>query len=431
MVALQDLVRGLEAGGSVTVKTALVLGGGFVGASCAWNLQRAGFATSLVDPGDPRRAASFGNAGHLASEQTEPLASWETLRTLPQRLFLAGGPVGLRLRHVATWLPFGMRLIASSTPARFAAGSKALKSLAVASLPAWQRLVQGLQAPALIREEGHFAAWESEATFRSGLKELLASDMGYAKAREATGDELAVLRARFANRPVGAARYSGTGQVADIPALRARLDESFRMAGGVRVAGEVPTVDVAGGRPRAILSDGRCLEADIVVVACGVGSAGVLRALHGPIPLIAERGYHIDTRASDADWPHDLPPVAFPDRSTIVTRFESSLRMTSFTEFARADAAPDPRKFARLERHADELGLPKGEGRTRWMGPRPTLPDFLPAIGRARAAPGLLYAFGHQHLGVTLSAITGELIAALARDETPAIPLAPFDLERF
>jgi len=59
------------------------------------------------------------------------------------------------------------------------------------------------------------------------------------------------------------------------------------------------------------------------------------------------------------------------------------------------------------------------------------LPDYLPAIGRSRRAPNLIYAFGHQHLGLTLAAVTGEAVAALAAGSSPAINLAPFDPARF
>lgn len=429
MGTLQDLVRVVETGRTVSGPTALVLGGGFVGAACAWNLQRGGFATTWIDRGDPARAASSGNAGHLASEQIVPLASYGTLRKLPGRLFLAGGPVGLRPRHIARWLPFGMRLIAAC--GRYEAGSAALKSLIVRALPAWHRLASAIEAPSLIREAGHFAAYETEATARAGIREAVATDYGYASAREATAEELDRLRARFAGRPVGAVRFSRTGQVLDIPGLRATMDQAFHAAGDTKATAEILGLTIENGKAHAILGDGTRRTADRIVVAAGVGSAAILREVEGPIPLIAERGYHIDARVTAEAWPADLPPVAFPDRSTIVTRFASSLRMTGFTEFAWESAAADPRKWAKLERHADELGLPAGEGRTRWIGCRPTLPDFLPAIGRARAAPNLLYAFGHQHLGVTLSAITGELIAALAGDHPTAVALAPFDLNRF
>ncbi len=41
------------------------------------------------------------------------------------------------------------------------------------------------------------------------------------------------------------------------------------------------------------------------------------------------------------------------------------------------------------------------------MGFRPSLPDSLPAIGFSTKSDNMLYAFGHQHLGMTLGAITG------------------------
>jgi D-amino-acid dehydrogenase len=115
----------------------------------------------------------------------------------------------------------------------------------------------------------------------------------------------------------------------------------------------------------------------------------------------------------------------------VVTRFTSGLRATSFTELGNPSAPPDPRKWQRLERHLAELGIAFANSPDRWMGPRPTLPDFLPAIGRLERAPRVLYAFGHQHLGLTLAAVTAELIEALACERAPAIDLAPFRVERF
>ena len=114
----------------------------------------------------------------------------------------------------------------------------------------------------------------------------------------------------------------------------------------------------------------------------------------------------------------------------IVTRFGARLRAASFVEFARADAPPDPGKWDRLRRHVAELGVPLADP-TPWMGCRPTLPDYLPAIGASRRVPGLSYAFGHQHLGLTLAPTTAELVTALLTRTRPRVDLAPFDIERF
>ncbi|TAD87836.1 MAG: FAD-binding oxidoreductase [Alphaproteobacteria bacterium] len=411
--------------------TAVVLGGGCVGAASAWALQRAGVQTRWIDRGEPERAASFGNAGHIATEQIHPLASLETLISLPRQLFLVGGPVGLPLRHLRHWLPFGLRLLAAARPSRFQAGCAALKPLMAAALPAWGHLAQEIGAPELLRTDGHFAAFERVGTAAEAVRAAVATEYGYATARIATAEELALLRARFANRPTAAVRFANTGQVVDLSEWLRRLGAAFSQAGGITTRAEVLALTLTEGRATALLDTGEQVSADHVVVAAGIGSAALLQPLVGAVPLIAERGYHLDALVSEADWPRDLPPVAFPDRSTIVTRFAHSLRMTGFTEFAVEGAAPDPRKWTRLEAHATALGLAAGSERRRWVGCRPTLPDYLPAIGRSRVAGNLLYAFGHNHLGVTLSAITGRLVADLACGRTPAVPLAPFDLHRF
>jgi D-amino-acid dehydrogenase len=73
----------------------------------------------------------------------------------------------------------------------------------------------------------------------------------------------------------------------------------------------------------------------------------------------------------------------------------------------------------------------KTTGGVQWMGFRPSLPDSLPAIGRARATPRVVYAFGHGHLGLTQSAGTARLVADLLTDRAPAINLSPFSPQRF
>ncbi len=115
----------------------------------------------------------------------------------------------------------------------------------------------------------------------------------------------------------------------------------------------------------------------------------------------------------------------------IVTRYDHHVQASGFVEFGRSEAAPDPAKWRRLERHIAELGLPLAPPFARWMGSRPTLPDYLPAIGRSPRVDNLIYAFGHQHLGLTLAALTGEIVRHLAEGSTAPVAIGRCDLERF
>lgn len=410
------------------VASATVIGGGIIGLGCALELQRRGIATRVFDPAMLPRSASWGNAGHIATEQVEPLASPGALASLPRRLFSRGGAAAFPVRDIGAWLPFGVRLMRASRPRSFAAGVAALKSLLSGALPAWRRLTTGAGCETLLADDGHYVIWESAAGAKAGRAHWSRVDIGFASFHELGSEETSRLAALTGRTPVDGLRFAGTGRVRDPGEMHDALALAYARAGGEWRREHIARLEPGDSRVRVRLGGGQLLDSELVVVAAGVSSAELLRPLGHRAPIIAERGYHI--HAGSKAWP-DMPPVVFEDRSMIVSRFHSGLRAASFVEFSRVGSPADPRKWQRLRDHARELQLPFDETAREWMGVRPTLPDYLPAIGRSHRARNLVYAFGHQHLGLTLAAITGELVGSLAAGEPPAVDLSPFALERF
>ena len=400
-----------------------IVGGGIVGLTTALELQKRGHTVTVYErEAGGSVAASYGNAGHIATEQVEPLASQATIRSAWSRLFVNGGALSLPPAGIMTWLPFSLRLMAAARPDNFVRGKAALSRLIGDALPAWWRRLDDLGARDLIREDGHFVVWETPATAAAGLKAWRKADTGSATWRDVGAEELASLKALTAVPVAGAIRFQGTGQVADPRRLLDRLAAAFTARGGRIVHEAVAALRIEGGRP--VIGDA---PADAIVVCAGVWSKPLLEGLGYHVPIVAERGYHIQSAVPA--WPQGLPPVVFEDRAMIVTRFESSVRAASFVELNTTDAAPDARKWHRLEHHVRDLGLPFGDPAkaARWMGARPTLPDYLPAIGRAEGLP-VYYAFGHQHLGLTLAAVTAERVGAMVDD---GVVPPEFDLARF
>ena len=324
---------------------------------------------------------------------------------------------------ISHWGPFALRMLVASRPSRFTSGERALAQLMAHASGAWRRLVEDLGEPELARFDGHFVAWESVQAAAEGKSKWTDANIGMASLRDASAEELKQLRER-SPAIIDAMRFIGSGQIADLDLLCDSLRRALSSAG---VDLEVVRAELE------IASDGSArvpgIRSDLVLVAAAAGSAHLMRAAGHRAPLIAERGYHI--RARDFDWPADLPPIVFEDRGLIVTRFCHSLQVASFVEFGSSDAPPDERKWKRLERHAEELGLPMRGPFERWMGARPTLPDYLPAIGRSEHCHNLFYAFGHQHLGLTLAPITAELMRSQIEGAQPPVDIAPFSLQRF
>jgi D-amino-acid dehydrogenase len=276
----------------------IVVGGGVVGLCCALSLQMRGIAVTIVDP-VTGRAPSLGNAGHIAVEQVEPLASIATLRGLHDMLFSRGGPVSLMPREVGAWLPFAARFARAAMPARFRAGRAALASLSACAIPAWKRQLQRAAAPDLLIENGHVAVWETPRAAEAGKKRWASANTGAVTVRDASAAELTEIADSLAVQLGGGLRFSGSAQIADLDLLAEALIRSFESTGGVRVRGTA-----ARATARTVeLETGETLRADAVLIAAGLASAALLPG----VPMIAERGYHL--HCAETTWPSGMPPM--------------------------------------------------------------------------------------------------------------------------
>ncbi|WP_312137462.1 FAD-binding oxidoreductase [Brevundimonas sp.] len=407
-----------------------VVGGGLVGAASALRLQMAGFEVVLVDRGDPRRGASFGNIGHIAAEQGEPMPSSATLKSAFGRLFAFGGPLDFRLRDGAMWVPWALRFLAASRPVATAQGAGTLSALLDDPLAAWQRLSALAQAPQdMIRPDGHAVVWSTPEAARHGLESWQSARTGCARFHPMEASELAAYDDVLAKRPAGGIVFTGTGQVSEPQLVRDALLSAFSRQGGQVVSADAVTVRAKDDAAEVVLSDGQVIDSDRVLVAAGAWSKTLMASLGARVPLIGERGYSV--QSAEHNWPEDLPLTVFEDRSVVVARFSGGLRASSHVEFGAPSAAPDPRKWRHIEKHVKDLGIQFSRAPDRWCGPRPTLPDYLPAIGRLEAHPSVYYAFGHQHLGLTLAALTSEWIERMALGQTMPAWMNALRVERF
>jgi D-amino-acid dehydrogenase len=115
---------------------------------------------------------------------------------------------------------------------------------------------------------------------------------------------------------------------------------------------------------------------------------------------------------------------------------ETGLRLAGTVELAGLEAPPNWQRSRILLRRARLLfpalldNYPE-ERLSLWMGHRPSLPDSLPVIDRSKRSPDVFYAFGHGHVGMASSGMTGIVLADLVAGRPPTIDIAPFRANRF
>ncbi len=207
------------------------------------------------------------------------------------------------------------------------------------------------------------------------------------------------------------------------------LAAGFEAAGGKILKAEIKDIDIVDGRPRRLVLTGEVIEFDKVVIAAGAWSVKLAKKLGSVVPLEAERGYHI-TLTNPGIMPKGPVMAAFG--KFIATPMSMGLRLAGLVEFGGLEAPPNYARAETLLKHAKIL-FPDVQIKqyTPWMGHRPTLPDSMPVVGGSPKFDNVYFAFGHQHLGLTMGPKTGKLIADLIQGKKPNIDLSPFRIDRF
>jgi glycine/D-amino acid oxidase-like deaminating enzyme len=404
-----------------------VVGAGIIGCAVAWALAKEGRRVLLIDRDEPASAgASFGNAGHVATEQVEPLPSTRLLFTFWRELFAFGGPLALPPRRLLTLSPWIARF--ASAAFRQRSHRHHLEPLVRGAADTLERQLEEIGHPELMRRKGHYAIWFGpKSAAHASLARRQAGELDIATA-PAPADLLdAATRGSASGSASAGVWFPNTAHILD-PASVARAFVSAASQRGSTFHRALVRHLQPRGDCIDIVTETDVLPVRRAVICAGAWSPALLGPLRVRAPLEAERGYHVELKGHP---PLTDAPVVYSDYSVIVTPMAGRLRATSYLEFAGLKAPPDPRKPARLRARLRRLGYQGDAEGPSWMGPRPTLPDYLPGIGRAHGLPHLFYAVGHQHLGLTLSAVTADLVADLVAERQPRLDVAPFDLLRF
>ncbi len=413
-----------------TTAEVAVIGAGIVGAATALVLAESGMAVTVIDPA-PATGASFGNAGAIAIGGVTPNATPGVVRQLPRLLFDAQGYGWVRRGDLPAALPWVARMIAASRPAQVARISAAMAPLTAPALAAHRELAALAGRPDLIRAGGWLKVYGSAAGFAgTGLDRRL---------MQAHGVGFDILDAQALRQRLPALRPEGLHAAIDQPAcgfapdpgglVMAYLDAALARDARLLRA-RVTGAESQPGGIRLHTTEGMLSAARVVV--CAGAASGALAARFGDrIPLLAERGYHACFEAGTESL---LPgPTYFASLGLVLAPMDEGLRLTMGAELSRPGRPPD---FRRLRgRIAVARGLVPalaGAGiRREWMGERPSLPDSLPVIGPASRDPRVIHAFGHAHLGLTMSAVTAGLVRDLLAGRTPATDPAPYRADRF
>lgn len=407
----------------------IVVGAGVVGLSAALALRARGRTVTVLDREGPAAGASAGNAGAFAFTDILPLASPGILRKAPKWLLDPLGPLSVPPAYALRIAPWMYRFWRACAPSRVADSTRAQTALMDLSKAELEPFLAATGLLAMLRKEGNLQVYETEAEFRASLPGWQARADHGIDFRHMDPEEMAEVQPGLSPRFIRGTFTPGWYSINDPKDYTLALAERLRAQGGEVTQGEVVALTPDDAGVTLTLAHGQTRRAAQVVLAAGAHSHLLARGMGERIPLETERGYNT-TLPGDA---FDLrTQITFGGHGFVITRLASGIRVGGAVELGGLDLPPNFRRSEAMLKKAQSFlpGL-RPTGGVQWMGFRPSLPDSLPAIGKARASSRVIYAFGHGHLGLTQSAGTARLVADLVTGTAPAIDMTPFSPQRF
>jgi D-amino-acid dehydrogenase len=405
-----------------------VIGAGVTGLTTAYELLDRGLEVTVFDR--HRYAAmetSFANGGQLSASNAETWTQWGTVLKGLKWMLSADAPLLVNPRptlHKMRW----MAEFLSNIP-QYKANTVETVRLAIAARAVLFEMAarEGIDFDLEQRGILHFYDRPKDLAHARRVNGLLAE--GGLVRRELSAAEVRDVEPALRGEIIGGflTESDSSGDIHKFTTGLARA--CLRRGADLRFGTEVEAVAAVEGGVR-ITTAGREEAFDGVVVAAGIRSRELARALGDRVNIYPVKGYSITVQLDDAASQAAAPWISLlDDRAKIVaSRFgQDRFRIAGTAEFNGANRDIRADRIRPLtewcEAHFPDVST---EHATPWAGLRPMMPSMLPRVGRGRA-PGVFYNTGHGHLGWTLSAATARIVAtgvAEALAPRPTLALA-------
>ena len=404
-----------------------IVGAGIQGVCIALQLLKRNIPTTIFDRDEPGKMASYGNAGHFSPYAVLQLNRPDILYDVPKMLLSSDGPLALKWNYIPRMLPWIFKYLKNCNKKSMLHTAKYMHQILNISMDAYEEIFQEIDTTNLVEQKGIIYVWTNKNLKSRNLEIKVRNDLGI-KQKILTVREILDLEPNIKPVFTGGCYYDYAYHARDPHGIVKKIFELYLKKGGKFVKENVKSVKQISNKETLIKTDKQDYSFEKTVVACGAFSKKLTDQLGENIPLETERGYHVHFKGME----HLIErPIIFLDRGFGLTPMNQGLRAVGTVELGGLKNPISKKRIDYIVNCAKELLPELKTHEDEWLGFRPTLPDFLPVIGPSKKNQNIVYAFGHQHLGWTLGAITGKLVAGVLANEKTNLDLSPYSPSRF
>ncbi len=415
----------------------VIIGGGVIGAACAYYLQQSGWQVTIIDRSEFGRGCSHANCGFVCPSHVLPLAVPGAISRTFKALFHRDSPFSIKPRldlGLWSWLWHFARRCNQSD---MLDSGRAIQALLNSSRILYDDLFETEKLDAEWEARGLlfvFLTSQGMDHYRH-TDQILREHFGLA-ATPYDGRALTELEPALKSGLAGGWHYQTDGHLRPdklMTSLRQLLverevsiHEHCEFRGFIHRENRAAAVQTSSTKADAFEE----ISADAFVVATGAWTPQLNRHLGCRIPIQPGKGYSLTMPRPDR-----CPriPLIFEEHRVAATPMQTGYRLGSIMEFAGYDETINPRRIDLLRAGARHyLHEPTAEPiLEEWFGWRPMTYDSKPILGRCPNWENVYLATGHNMLGLSMATATGKLITEMLNGQNPHIDPAPYSPERF
>ena len=412
------------------MKKVVIIGGGIIGLSTAYYLQKEGHQVTVIDKSDFSSGASYVNAGYITPSHIISLAAPGIITKGLKWMLNPASPFYVKPRLDADFLKWGLAFKRSANKKKVAQSIPVIKDINIFSRELYEDMKASGDMKFHYERKGLLMAYKDEKTgeeeWEVGQKAI---ELGM-KVEDLSAKQVEELQPKANLDVKGAVYFHSDAHMTPGDFMKEML--SYLKAKGVEILGneEVKDMEVSTNTISKIITDKREIQADEVVMAAGSWSPLLSKKLGIKMLLQAGKGYRINVLRET----NITMPTVLLEAKVAVTPMDGFTRFAGTMEIAGINHKINPVRVNAIAKAGQEyykgLQITEEEKAEAQCGLRPVTPDGLPYIGRSSKCKNLTIATGHAMMGWSLGPATGKLITEIISEQKPSLDLSPFAVER-
>lgn len=409
----------------------LIIGGGIIGLSTAYYLQKEGHQVTLIDKSDMTSGASYVNAGYITPSHIIPLASPGKIAQGIKWMFDSSSPFYMKPRWDLDFFKWSWYFHKSSTEAKVERAIPVIKDINLLSRDLYEDMKASRDfGDFQLERRGLLMLYKTDKSFEHEMQVAKKASFLGLEVSELDKSQLDAIEPNIKIDAKGAIHYECDGHMTPTELMPKMLDYLKHAGVEVRSGEEVLDVSLVNGKIERISTSKENLVADEVVLAAGSWSGKLSKKMNIKLPLEAGKGYRINVSRPTGI----TMPAILMEASMAVTPMKGFTRFAGTMEFSGINH--DIRKervlaiAAGAKKFYPELEITEQEIAEAQTGMRPVSPDGLPYIGKSEKIKNLTFATGHAMMGWSLGPATGKLVSEILVGKKTSMDIAAFAPDR-